>query len=56
MTILEPVTLFPSRSEAEWCADANNREPDGWLYRAVRVPGGWHVAAYDEEGELVGYL
>ena len=49
-------SLFSSCADARLCADANNRDPDGWLYKVVRIKAGWVVAAYDEDNVIVGYL
>jgi hypothetical protein len=52
-------TLFASRDEAEYCADCNNRDADGWSYRVRCVqhdPRRYIVVAYDDDGQFVGAL
>ena len=53
---MKHATLFASRGEAEYCADCNNRDADGWLFKVVLTQGRYAVAAYDEDNNLVGYL
>ena len=52
----EEATLFTSRSEAEYCADCNNRDDSDWTYKVGFTLRGYTVAAYDHDGEMIGYL
>lgn len=52
-------TRFKSREEAEYCADCNNREEDGWTFSVRRVrlePREYVVLATDDDGYLVGAI
>jgi hypothetical protein len=54
-----PATQFTDRNEAQACADANNRDADGWAFEVRRSnlnPPRWVVECFDEEGELLGPL
>lgn len=53
------VTQFKTESEAQYCADCNNRDADGWEFKVRRSnlnSAFWVVECFDEEGERVGAL